>query len=118
MRKLISAILFSSDVELSKEQRVTLSGKIKDAINSQYNVSNKKPKEPFKNGADIHKDNTAVVRLSMSELWILCNELQNKELAGFFGKLYNKLNDMNTKRQDEEIKQRGADFCEPGVNCE
>lgn len=118
MRKLISAILFSSDVELSKEQRITLSGKIEDAIKSQYDYKHKEQREPLKNGADVREHNTAVVRLTQEEMYICAMELQNKELSIFFGGLSNQLQQMEEEKQREEMANRGVDFCEPGVNCE
>ena len=118
MIKLISAILFSSDVELNKEQRVTLSGKIVDAIKSQYDYKHKTQREPIVNGADTREHNTAVVRLTQEELYICSMELETKELAIFFGGLSNELQKMDEERQREEMVNRGVDFCEPGVYCE
>jgi hypothetical protein len=118
MRKLISAILFASDIEMGKEQRVTLSGKIVDAIKTQYDYKHKNQVEPVANGADTRKHNTAVVRLTQEELYTLGMTVEDKELSVFFGGLSNELQKMDEERQREEIKSRGADFCEPGVNCE
>ena len=111
MRKLISAILFSSEIELSKEQRVTLSGKIEDAIKSQYDFNHKTQREPLSNTA-------AVVRLTQEELHTLGMTVEDKELSVFFGGLSNELEKMEEERRQEEMKARGVDFCEPGVNCE
>tara|TARA_R100000152_G_C6767395_1_gene192590 strand:+ start:13 stop:369 length:357 start_codon:yes stop_codon:yes gene_type:complete len=118
MRKLISAILFSSDVELSKEERITLSGKIEDAIKSQYDYKHKTQREPLNNGANTREHNTAVVRLTQEELYTCAMELEDKSLSIFFGGLSNQLQQMEEERQREEMANRGVDFCEPGVNCE
>tara|TARA_R100000458_G_C8124898_1_gene142257 strand:- start:86 stop:442 length:357 start_codon:yes stop_codon:yes gene_type:complete len=118
MRKLISAILFSSEIELSKEQRVTLSGKIEDAIKSQYDFNHKTQREPLSNTANPREHNTAVVRLTQEELHTLGMTVEDKELSVFFGGLSNELEKMEEERRQEEMKARGVDFCEPGVNCE
>ena len=120
MEKLISAILFSfgDDMAETKEGRMTMAGRIADVIRSQYFIKSKTHTEPIVNSADPKKDDTATVKLSVQELWTICNELEDKELSGFFGNLYNKLKKMREERLEVEKKQRGVDFCEPGVNCE
>tara|TARA_Y100001951_G_C11253723_1_gene248068 strand:- start:457 stop:828 length:372 start_codon:yes stop_codon:yes gene_type:complete len=123
MIKLISAVLFAHDEyygeKLNKKERLTLSGKIRDVLKSQYNISSKTETEPLVSKADIKNMNTAVVRLSQEELYTCSMELQDKDLANFFGNLSNKLKDMEEERQRDEVKSRtGTEICEPGVNCE
>lgn len=120
MEKLISAILYTygTDIAETKESRMTMAGRIADVIRSQYIIKSKTQREPEVSKADKKNDDTAVVRLSKQELWILCNELKNKDLSDFFGNLYNKLEEMKQEQIDIETKARGVDFCEPGVNCE
>ena len=119
MEKLISAILYTygNDMAETKESRMTMAGRIADVIRSQYIIKSKTQREPLVNKAT-DKDDTATVKLSVEELWVLCNELQNKELADFFGNLHTKLTKMREDSMEQEKKQRGVDFCEPGVNCE
>jgi len=119
MVKLISAILAVYDLDITKEKRTTLSGKISDALKSQFIIKSKTEREPLVSKADKVLMNTAVVRLSQEELYICSMEMENKELSNFFGNLSNKLIGMEKERQREEVKKRtGAEICEPGVNCE
>tara|TARA_X000001382_G_scaffold129578_1_gene121955 strand:+ start:729 stop:1115 length:387 start_codon:yes stop_codon:yes gene_type:complete len=128
MVKLISAILYAENIgdnNVKSSDRTALAGKIADALHSQYLVQSRTQVEPIQYQADKNKEDTAVVRLNKEEMSTIMIALELRpdrkhwsELGTFFNGVLNGLQKKRDKEIDKQMAQRGADYCEPGVNCE